>query len=581
MSNKTPPTNKKDDEDEKNNNSDKNKDDIKNIPRRRRRRTRIINKPVLNNENKKDDENKDDKESNKNENKKDDENKENKGDDQSNKDENSENITLSKNENNENKDNDNIKLNITNEKNDNETDIKIITDKLNMTIKKIITDMEKNKKVDKDRIKDRLSGFVDSLDNNENLKNQQLIKYENTNKTNKGSLEDFLNEITKKANENPGTKTTIFRFSSKDDFNLSDLFPSRRRSMAFSSNTPPGLPPIKLPPIRPPPNIKREKVNIEVEIENIHDLIQLTKDYPLKMDIEYNINMQALHDIKEPLTDLNNMIGMDKLKNSVVDQILYFIQDFHRISNAKNQDFMHTVIYGPPGTGKTEIAKIMGRIFSNMGVLSRKYFKKATRADLIAGYLGQTALKTRDVIKECIGGVLFIDEAYALGNPEKRDSFAKECIDTLCEGLSDHKDNLMVIIAGYESELKNCFFAYNQGLDSRFTWRFNTDDYTYDQLFLIFKKKVYEIGWKLSEEKIKDTWFKEKMDYFKFYGRDIETLLAKVKIAHGRRVFCLPKDKKMIISLKDMNKGFDMFLNNNEVKERKNDHKEVLSHMYV
>ena len=301
----------------------------------------------------------------------------------------------------------------------------------------------------------------------------------------------------------------------------------------------------------------------------------------MKYDVEYNINMKAMHDIKKPLTNLKNMIGMNKLKNNIVDQILYFVQNLHKGTDKSHQDFMHTVIYGPPGTGKTETAKIMGSIFSNLGILKRKTFKKATRADLIAGYLGQTAIKTRDMIKECLGGVLFIDEAYALGNPEKRDSFAKECIDTLCEGLSDHKEEIMVIIAGYEEELKNCFFSYNQGLDSRFTWRFSTDDYTYKELFLIFKKKVNEIGWKLAK-KVKDGWFEDKMDYFKFYGRDIETLLAKIKIAHGRRVFCLPEDKKKNISLKDMQKGFDMFLDNNEVKNRKDDtRKNLLQHIYI
>ena len=98
-----------------------------------------------------------------------------------------------------------------------------------------------------------------------------------------------------------------------------------------------------------------------------------------------------------------------------------------------------------------------------------------------------------------MGGVLFIDEAYALGNSEKRDSFAKECIDTLCEALSDHKDNLMVIIAGYEDELKNCFFNYNQGLDSRFTWRFKTTDYSPSELRDIFNKKVSDANWKLKK----------------------------------------------------------------------------------
>ena len=109
--------------------------------------------------------------------------------------------------------------------------------------------------------------------------------------------------------------------------------------------------------------------------------------------------------------------------------------------------------------------------FHSLPKHEKKKFKKVTRSDLIAGYLGQTALKTQEVIKECLGGVLFIDEAYALGNEQKKDSFAKECIDTLCEGLSDHKENLMVIIAGYEKELQSCFFDYNQGLESRFSWR--------------------------------------------------------------------------------------------------------------
>ena len=205
--------------------------------------------------------------------------------------------------------------------------------------------------------------------------------------------------------------------------------------------------------------------------------------------IEYSIDIQSIHNIVKPLKELNNMIGMKNLKQSILDQIIYFIQNLHVNNSEKNSDFMHVVIYGPPGTGKTETAKLMGKIFSNMGVLKKNTFKKVTRADLIAGYLGQTAIKTKEVIKKSLGGVLFIDEAYALGNTEK-DSFAKECIDTLCEGLSDHKNNLMVIIAGYEQELNKCFFAYNQGLDSRFTWRYNTDCYDCHELNLIFSKKV-------------------------------------------------------------------------------------------
>jgi AAA+ superfamily predicted ATPase len=305
---------------------------------------------------------------------------------------------------------------------------------------------------------------------------------------------------------------------------------------------------------------EKKKVNIVTEITCIGDLLTITDKYPVDKNIEYNINVEALHKIRTPLQNLNNMIGMKDLKENIVDQLLFYIQNLH---NPKSNDFMHTVIYGPPGTGKTEVAKIIGQIFSGMGILTKGTFKKVTRSDLIAGYLGQTAIKTRDVIKECLGGVLFIDEAYALGNEEKRDSFSKECIDTLCESLSDHKDNLMVIIAGYENDLNHCFFNYNQGLNSRFTWRFSVDEYNAEDLYHIFIKKVNENGWSLdANNNINVNWFEKNKKHFKYYGRDIETLFAKTKIAHSRRVFGLDKLVKKCIILEDLNKGFELYLKN-------------------
>ena len=327
-----------------------------------------------------------------------------------------------------------------------------------------------------------------------------------------------------------------------------------------------------------------KKVNIVSEINNINDLLQIIETYPNDKHTEYNINIDALHKIKKPLNELQNMIGMKDLKENIVDQIIFYIQSLHTLkSEIKGNDFMHTVIYGPPGTGKTEIAKIIGSIFSKMGVLSKGSFKKVTRADLIAGYLGQTALKTRDVVKDSLGGVLFIDEAYALGNEEKLDSFSKECIDTLCDALSDHKDNLMVIIAGYETDLNNCFFNYNQGLNSRFTWRFKTDEYTGDDLYKIFLKKVSDGGWSLAEDsKIDTKWFEKNKGHFKFYGRDIETLFAKTKIAHSRRVFCLDQSVKKFLILKDLDKGLEIYLRNEDSKNKeKEKYKNIISSMYL
>ena len=324
---------------------------------------------------------------------------------------------------------------------------------------------------------------------------------------------------------------------------------------------------------------KIKQVNIELEIKDISDLLKVLELYPLNDSIIYNIDLSILHKIKEPLQDLNNMIGMKNLKINILDQILFYIQNLHSTSG----DFLHTVIYGSPGTGKTEVAKIIGKIFSNLGILEKGTFKKVTRSDLVAGYLGQTAIKTRDVIKECLGGVLFIDEAYALGNPEKRDSFSKECIDTLCEALSDHKNEIMVIIAGYEKELEECFFNYNKGLDSRFPWRFKVDDYNYHDLYNIFIKKINDIGWKIDEKSLNSDWFKKNKEYFPFYGRDIENLLAKTKIAHSRRIFGKLNIIKKYITLEDIEKGYEMYLQNECIIKLKNDNeiKKTISSMYI
>jgi SpoVK/Ycf46/Vps4 family AAA+-type ATPase len=348
------------------------------------------------------------------------------------------------------------------------------------------------------------------------------------------------------------------------------------------------------PRSKPPPEKELiiERINICCEITCIADLLRIVNAHPVAENVEYNINMRALHRISEPLRKLDAMVGMDSLKEHVLDQIIYFMQDLHRNSEKGDKgdkgdkgsgafnDYMHTVIYGPPGTGKTEVAQLIGAIFSRMGVLRKSKFKKVTRSDLIAGYLGQTAIKTADVIKECLGGVLFIDEAYALGNPEKRDSFSKECIDTLCEALSNHKSDLMVIVAGYEKDLNECFFSANPGLNSRFTWRYNIDNYTSAQLAKIYEKKVHDCGWKLNEP-VRADWFEPRMDYFKCYGRDMETLLSRAKIAHGRRIFGSSDDPKRRLTHSDLEKGMTMFMANEEVKRRKDSAPSGVSTMYL
>ena len=320
---------------------------------------------------------------------------------------------------------------------------------------------------------------------------------------------------------------------------------------------------------------KTKQETIEVEINTISNLIELLNKYEYNADTEYNIDLESLHKIKDELIKLDNMVGLTSLKQSILDQLLYFMQGLHK--NNYGGDYKHTVIYGPPGTGKTEIAKIIGTMYSKMGILKKTIFNKVTRNDLIAGYLGQTAIKTKKVIDESLGGVLFIDEAYSLASREQNDSFSKECLDILCESLSNHKDDLMVIIAGYEGELNNTFFKVNHGLQSRFIWRFTIDTYTPKELMEIFKRKVELIEWQFIDDNVvSEKWFNVNKEHFKNYGRDVEILLTYVKICHGRRIYGKHNDFRKKITKDDMEMGLKLMLTNKENKELFN-----ISSLYV
>jgi len=311
----------------------------------------------------------------------------------------------------------------------------------------------------------------------------------------------------------------------------------------------------------------REKVTIACKLKTTDDLLVLLQENPYDESKEYNIDLKSLHKIKEELETLHHMVGLVKLKTCILNQLLYFIQGFDVMDNDMAfADYKHTIFVGPPGTGKTEVAKIIGKMYSKLGILKKEVFKKVTRTDLIAGYLGQTAIKTRKVIDQCIGGVLFIDEAYSLQND---DTYAKECVNTLCEALSDNKQDLMVIVAGYENELNETFFEINKGLRSRFLWKFTMEPYDASELAQIFITKVNQNKWVLDFDAL-PKWMKDRKDKFLYNGRDMEQLFTYVKITHSHRVYGLDGSEKRKISKEDMDSGFETFLENRKVSNSSN-----------
>ena len=183
----------------------------------------------------------------------------------------------------------------------------------------------------------------------------------------------------------------------------------------------------------------------------------------------------------------------------------------------------------------------------------------------------------------CRGGVLVIDEAYSLGNPEQRDSFSKECIDTLNQNLTENKNNFMCIIVGYKEALEECFFSYNAGLSRRFNFRYTIDEYTPANLRLILIKLIKEQDWKIQEpetESLPLVFFEKHHSEFTNFGGDMETLLFNIKISHSKRVFMLKHDVKKIIIKEDLFNGHKKFLDNKE-SGKKNPIPAYLQNMYI
>jgi len=305
------------------------------------------------------------------------------------------------------------------------------------------------------------------------------------------------------------------------------------------------------------PDPKDTELKEITTVKDIGDLIKLGRLYHCKRRAAYmGVDLKRLHHLRKPLGKLYRLIGMTKIKETVVNLIVYFLSGLQ----SGNDDMMHTVIEGPPGSGKTEVGRILGEIYRNMGLLDSNIFRIVKRSELVGKYLGHSAAKTQDVIDSCKGGVMFIDEAYALGDNEGRDSFSKECLDTLNQNLSDNKNQFLCIIAGYTGALEKNFFAFNEGLRRRFTFKYLIDKYTAEELKEIFLLKVNEFRWRVADDVNLNEFFKKNYGLFPHFGGDMETLFLNMRIYHGRRIFCLDKDlHRKLLNKEDFEEGMKIF----------------------
>ena len=201
--------------------------------------------------------------------------------------------------------------------------------------------------------------------------------------------------------------------------------------------------------------------------------------------------------VKLALEELSRLTGLDAVKEQVNNLVsMAAVQSWRRQNNMETAPMsMHMVFSGNPGTGKTTVARILARIYKELGLLSRGHLVEVDRAGLVASYVGQTAPKTQNKIDAAMGGILFIDEAYTLSRGSAND-FGQEAIDTLLKAMEDNRDDLVVIVAGYKNEMQS-FIASNPGLQSRFSNYIHFEDYTADQLCSIFEGMVKQRGYQL------------------------------------------------------------------------------------
>ena len=305
--------------------------------------------------------------------------------------------------------------------------------------------------------------------------------------------------------------------------------------------------------------INEEKVKnlreLNEPLETIDDLINF------KDSNNYNFDSNKLIKLKPILIDLKNLIGMDDVKKEILNLIKHVLLGINKIGTK-----FHTIITGNPGVGKTTLARILGSIYANLGLIksNEKYkFVQAKRSDLIAQYVGQTAPKTEKILKSAFGGVLFIDEAYSLGATTTND-FSKECLDVINQYLDEHKDEFILILGGYKEPLEKKVLKTNPGFARRFTQKFNLNGYNGKELYQILQHKLTLEKFTLNDDRVLPFLIQHQNDIL-YGGGTIENIISKMRINYAYRIF----GKKILVNM-DFN--FDDFQKSfYQVKDLEND----------
>lgn len=271
-------------------------------------------------------------------------------------------------------------------------------------------------------------------------------------------------------------------------------------------------------------------------------------------------NVAAPEKIEALKAELDDLIGLEGIKREVNNLInMVTIHELRKQNGLNTVDMsLHMVFSGNPGTGKTMIARLMARIYKSLGVLSKGHLVEVDRSGLVAGYVGQTAAKTSEVIQKALGGVLFIDEAYTLTSGRNENDFGQEAVDTLLKAMEDNREDLVVIIAGYDS-LMDTFIHSNPGLESRFNRYLHFDDYSIDEMLDILDLQLKKGQYQLTDEakeSVREYIVDANTSSIAFgNARGIRNIFERLLVAQANRLALaesLDKDALMTITAEDV-----------------------------
>jgi len=267
-----------------------------------------------------------------------------------------------------------------------------------------------------------------------------------------------------------------------------------------------------------------------------------------------SVDVEDEASVEQLLEQLNQLTGLSQVKEEVNRLVnLIRVQKLREKRGFKNQAYSkHMVFSGNPGTGKTTVARMLGKIFKHLGVLPSGQLVEVDRSSLVSGYIGQTAIKTQEAIEKAMGGILFIDEAYTLTVNKGEQDFGQEAVDTLLKAMEDHRDNLLVIVAGYPEPMQH-FLDSNPGLLSRFNHFIYFEDYTSQELVTILESQCSQQEYHLSKEALEaaKTYFdaRTKNPPANFANaRDVRNFLEKSIANHASRIIHLPKTTDEILT---------------------------------